>query len=327
MNDLWLIGAGAMAEEYAKVLKAQGQSFSVIGRGEESAARFTAATGVSVRSGGLADALNQTAAPRTAIVPVGIADLADTTSQLIEAGVDRILVEKPGGIDKHAIKAVIEKAKPRGTDIRVAFNRRFFASVLHAEQIIAADGGATSIFFEFTEWANRIAVHPAPKAVKENWLLANSVHVVDLAFWLAGRPTELFSATRGALSWHPQAAVFVGAGSTESGALFSYHSNWASAGRWGLEVCTPQRRLFLRPMEALAVQVLDSVAIDPVMIDDRLDKEFKPGLYKLTEAFLGADTGRRLPSIKEQFENADTIYETISPATFDDAQTSRLQRF
>ena len=35
---------------------------------------------------------------------------------------------------------------------------------------------------------------------------------------------------------------FVGAGETEKGVLFSYISNWESAGRWGIELLTKKRR-------------------------------------------------------------------------------------
>ena len=42
---------------------------------------------------------------------------------------------------------------------------------------------------------------------------------------------------------------------------------------------TRQRRFIFRPLEKLQVQKLASVAIEELPLDDRLDKEFKPGLY------------------------------------------------
>ena len=55
------------------------------------------------------------------------------------------------------------------------------------------------------------------------------------------------------------------------------------------------------PHGRLQIQKIGSVAVDFVDIDDCLDKDFKPGLYKQTEAFLAEDchpanhctTGRR----------------------------------
>ena len=72
-------------------------------------------------------------------------------------------------------------------------------------------------------------------------------------------------------------------------ALFSYHANWTGPGRWGLEIVTNQHRLILRPMERLQMQTIGSVKTEYIEISDRVDKNFKPGLYKQVEAFLNDD--------------------------------------
>ena len=96
---LWLIGAGGMAQHYARVLQGLDFSFEVIGRGANSANKFEKATGKLVRTGGLAVALNDGNPPEKAIVAVGVEQLASTTTKLICAGVKRIMVEKPAGLD------------------------------------------------------------------------------------------------------------------------------------------------------------------------------------------------------------------------------------
>ena len=50
---IWIIGAGGIAIEYAKVLKALGKEFIVIGRGEDSGRKFKEATGIEPILGGL----------------------------------------------------------------------------------------------------------------------------------------------------------------------------------------------------------------------------------------------------------------------------------
>ena len=49
-----------------------------------------------MQTGGLAQALSADKAPDTAIVAVGVEQLAPTTKQLIQSGTRRILLEKPG---------------------------------------------------------------------------------------------------------------------------------------------------------------------------------------------------------------------------------------
>jgi predicted dehydrogenase len=206
--------------------------------------------------------------------------------QLIKFGVQNILVEKPAGLNLKQVGQLACMSKEKNANVFIAYNRRFYASVIKAQEIIEQDGGVTSFNFEFTEWAHIIETIQKAEGVKENWFLANSTHVVDLAFYLGGTPKELCAFTAGSLSWHPSASIYSGAGVSECGALFSYQANWESAGRWSVEVLTKNHRLILRPMEKLQIQKKGSVAVDFAECDYTLDGSFKPGLYLQTQSFL-----------------------------------------
>ncbi len=286
---VWLIGAGPIAVEYAKVLNALRVPSLVIGRGERSAAEFQAATGSKVVTGGVEAWLERSEPlPRAAIVAVGASQLAQVTSALIDWGTRSILVEKPVGLSEEEIHAVATAAEQHGAAVYVALNRRFYASVAKARQIIQADGGVTSFTFEFTEWSHAIEKLPHPPSILSHWFLGNSTHVIDTAFFLGGRPSKYACYSGGGLDWHPW-SIYAGAGVTETGALFSYHANWRSPGRWGIELLTPSRRLILRPLEQLQVQEMRSLAADPLSLEDRLDTDFKPGFFRQVEAFLSDD--------------------------------------
>lgn len=286
--SVWLIGAGTMAMDYAKVLNAQRIEFKVIGRSESSASKFEAATGTTVVRGGLDLALQRSGTPpQQAIVSVGVDGLSDTSIRLLRAGTRELLVEKPGALQTREMRMLFEEASKTGARVFIAYNRRFYASTLRAKQIIEEDGGMESCHFEFTEWGHEIEGLDKPQPVKERWFLANSTHVVDLAFFLAGKPDKLSTFTAGSVGWHPSAAVFCGAGVTDRRVLFSYQANWGAPGRWGVEVITGKHRLIFRPMESLQVMNKGSVKIEPLTLDDALDKSFKPGLYEQVQRFLG----------------------------------------
>jgi len=282
----WLIGAGAMAQDYARVLQGLDLPFEVIGRGADSADKFEKATGKQARIGGLADALRADKAPEKAIVAVGVEQLAPTTAELIRAGVKRIMVEKPSGLDLAEIESLNRIAEENGASVLLAYNRRFYGSVQQARQCIAEDGGVLSAQFEFTEWSHVIAPLVIGAGVKERWLLGNSTHVIDLAFHLIGRPVDWKCWHAGSIDWHPAAARFAGAGITEQNVMFSYLADWQAPGRWGLELLTAKRRLILRPMEQLQVTPLGTVKIEAIEPLDNLDQDYKPGLYRQTRAFL-----------------------------------------
>lgn len=307
MKQIWIIGAGTIAQEYAKILETLGRQYVVIGRGEEKAKAFEKALNHEVVVGGLEQFLvTKPQLPEAAIVATNLGSLAANCKMLMQCGVKKILSEKPGFLYPQECEEVASMAEATGTALFLAYNRRFFASTLEAERIIAKDGGIKSFNFEFTEWGHVIEKLDKPKADLENWFFANSTHVVDLAFFLGGTPTQWNANTSGELSWH-KPAVFAGSGMTDKNALFCYQANWAAPGRWGVELLTSKHRLYLRPMEQLQIQEIGSVAINPVEIDDSLDKQFKPGFYRETEAFLNGDW-KRLCSIQEQKNHVANIY-------------------
>lgn len=272
--SLWLVGAGAMAQAYARVLTRLGRPFAVIGRGEASAKAFEDAVGVPVLRE------RPKGRPDLAIVAVGVKDLAAVVRA---TGARRTLVEKPAGLTLRDLAGM--------RNAFVAYNRRFYASTLKARELIAADGGVLSFHFEFTELGRKVGASRHAPEVKKKWLAANSSHVLDLAFHLGGEPAAISAYKARGLDWHPSGSVYAGAGRTKKGALFSYHANWESAGRWGVEVMTARRRLVLRPLETLQVQEHGSFDLVPVPLDDALDRDFKPGLYRQVEAFLAGAKG------------------------------------
>ncbi|CAA6826958.1 MAG: Oxidoreductase [uncultured Sulfurovum sp.] len=292
MKKIWLIGAGPMAQDYIKVIEALKTNFIVIGRGEETAQECEKATGCKVVIGGLDEFLdNKPEVCSHAIVSVGVEKLYQTTKELLNYGVKNILVEKPAGLHREEFEDLVQATRENDANVFVAYNRRFYASVLHAKKIIKEDGGVTSFNFEFTEWGHVIAPLKKAEGVKEKWFLGNSTHVVDLAFFLGGNPKEICSFTNGNLEWHPTSSVFSGAGKSDKNALFSYHANWESAGRWSVEMLTKEHKLILRPMEKLQIQKRGAIAQDFVEeIDYALDDSYKPGLYLQTKNFLEENT-------------------------------------
>ncbi|MDA8226238.1 MAG: Gfo/Idh/MocA family oxidoreductase [Desulfitobacterium hafniense] len=307
-----LVGAGLMAIDYANVLVAQHVLFDVVGRGQGSAATFKEKTGVPVYTGGLEQYFKENGLVYpSAIVAVSVEQLAQTTILLLEKGFKRVLVEKPAGLNRDQIKEVARVAEKNNAEVYVAYNRRFYASTQKAQEIIDEDGGVLSFNFEFTEWSHVIEDLEKASGVKEQWFLANSTHVADLAFYLAGKPKELVAYTAGGLSWHPSASIYAGAGVSEQGALFSYQANWEAPGRWRVEVLTSKHRLVFCPMEQLHIQRIGTVSVEMVQLDDELDRKFKPGLYQQVQVFLG-DEKKGLLDIAGQYAMVKNCYETIN---------------
>ena len=310
LSTLWLIGAGVMAGRYVSVLRDLNQPFKVIGRSESSALSFKKVTGINVITGGLKAHLKKTTGPDTAIVSVGVEQLMDVTKELINSGTKRILLEKPGALNLKEIKALNLYANKKNTKIFVAYNRRFYHPILQIKELIKQDEKILSMNFEFTEWAHVIKPLQLGLGVKEHWLLANSSHVIDLAFHLCGKPKDWKCWNTGSIDWHPSSARFCGSGITDKGIMFSYLSDWQAPGRWSLELLTNQHRFILKPMEKLQVMKLGSVLIETIEPTNKIDKYFAPGLFLQTKSFIEKKDSL-FCTLSEQVENIK-IYSTIA---------------
>ena len=290
-----------MARAYLEVLTAMGITPTVVGRSAARADALARKTGTPVAGGGIATWLDGApGVPERAIVAVSVNSLAPVTMSLLAAGVHSILVEKPAALTLNELDQLTAEAERQGAGVYVAYNRRFLHSVRTARQLIADDGGVTSMTFEFTELAQRVGASSHPAEVKCAWLLANSSHVIDLAFHLGGEVEQIVALRAGELEWHPSGSRFAGVGRTTDGALFSYRADWESPGRWGVQIHTRNHMLRMQPLERLTLQKHGSFETRDVDLpSDDPDHSFKPGLYRQVEAFLQDAGASALPDLSE----------------------------
>ena len=129
-ESLWLIGCGKMAIEYAKVLENMGIPFQAIGRGIKSTQEFSKSVNVEAHAGGLKKILTKEKAPKNAIVATNIEELAIAAGQLTEAGCENILIEKPGALYQGDLINLHDIGKKKNANIYIAYNRRFYSSVI-----------------------------------------------------------------------------------------------------------------------------------------------------------------------------------------------------
>ena len=309
--DVVLVGAGPMAIDYAKVLKHLGVGFTVVGRSREGIANFQEQTGVIGVSGGISNWETKDTKINCGIIAVNCEALKKTAIELMNLGIRKILLEKPAGLTSKEIHAISEHASKTKTQIFVGYNRRFYSSVMKAQKLIEEDKGVSSFNFEFTEWCDQVPDHLKRSETGKNWFLANSSHVLDTAFYLGGEPEKFYSYTSGGNDWHSKATVFAGAGIAQSGALFSYQANWDAPGRWKIEILTRKHRYIFCPLEKLQILKHNATGAQFIEIDDFLDTEFKPGLYRQTEYFLREDAADFLLGIHAHYKRVITFYEKI----------------
>ena len=139
-SDVLLVGLGSMGRAYAAVLNALHVRSVAVGRSASGAESFTQSTGINAHSGGLAAWVDRAeAVPRCAIVCVSVEETPAVVYALLQLGIRRILVEKPGATTPREIEILSQNADAVAADIFVAYNRRFYASVAEAQRRAKAE--------------------------------------------------------------------------------------------------------------------------------------------------------------------------------------------
>ncbi|MGY4383087.1 putative dehydrogenase [Pedobacter sp. UYP24] len=307
-----LVGSGYMAKEYLQVLASLDFKVTVIGRGKEKITILNEEfPQFDFHSGGLENYFkDDNDGFDFAINAVNVEYLKETSLLLINKKIRNILVEKPGGLNQKEIDELTIQSDQKNVNLFIAYNRRFYSSINILQEKIKEDGGIKSVHFEFTEWTHTIDANMYAPSVLEKFIIANSTHVIDTFFYLAGTPKILNNMVGGnEISWHPAGSIFIGSGITDRNIFFTYNSNWNAPGRWGIEVLTSKRKYYLKPLERLAIQEKGSVEIKAFDADYSVDIDFKPGLRLMLESFFnGGDL--RLCTIKDH-QRSFQFYENI----------------
>lgn len=310
-----VVGSGYMAGEYAAVLKDLNVDFSIVGRSESSCNILKKKyPDINIYSGGIEN-FNNIEKYNFAIITTNVEFLLEHSILVMNRGIRNLLVEKPGGKNLSEVKQLFDIAQVNSSKIFIAYNRRFYASVEKFINLLESDSKILSFNFEFTEWPHTLELFSNQEAVKENLFYANSSHLIDLAFFLNGKPKQMSSISTDKLAWHKK-AIYAGIGMTDKNSVFSYQANWKGPGRWGLEMISENFRYYFRPLEELWIQKQKTVKLEKVEIDNYLDIKYKPGLFKQVNAFLFNQSDKRLIDIVEQYNNCKEIYEVILNGSF-----------
>jgi hypothetical protein len=94
----------------------------------------------------------------------------------------------------------------------------------------------------------------------------------------------------------------------DSGDVGLYQAVWNRPGPWSVTVSTKTKRLEMRPLEKLTWQPAGSRVAQEVEIDP-VDRDFKPGLFRMAEAAVAAVCGlpNELPTIECSLRSMDLV--------------------
>lgn len=296
------VGAGGMTREHVRAFRdvpgveVQGICSRTRARAEALAAEFA----VPVVAGSIDELRGRTEAQ---LVVISVPELsANAVAKACFVHDWAVLMEKPAGYDIADAEDIARAAERAGRRAWVALNRRHYAATQAALGRLADDHGPR--FVKVQDQQDQAAALAAgqPARVVENWMYANSIHVVDY-FRVLGRGQVV--AVEPVLPWNPKApGVVVAKVSFSSGDQGLYEGIWNGPGPWAVTVATPSQRLELRPLEQLGIQRRGERKLEPQAADPR-DSAFKAGFRLQAEKTVAAVRGKAsdLPTLREGIES------------------------
>lgn len=190
----------------------------------------------------------------------------------------KLLIEKPVGYNFEQSKSIAEAAKSLGRKAFVALNRRQYSSTKKVLEMLENDSTRRVINVYDQEDTISAAKLGHSDLVIENWMYANSIHLIDF-FKIFGRG-EIESVTPVVdFDKDIKKNNFVAKKiSFSSGDIGLYQCYWNMPAPWSVTLTTSKNRWEMKPLENVSVQHYPSRVVNPIQTN-KYDIEFKPGFY------------------------------------------------
>lgn len=270
-----IIGAGAMAREHIRAAKSlpEVEITGIYSRTRDKAEALAKEFSIAKVANNIVELEAD-----FVIITVSVAAVADVIRECGKKSW-KILAEKPVALNfKEALK--LEKdLGAKAKDISVAFNRRYYSSSQNA--LVELNKSDSRRIVEITDQQSyKLAAELGhPKEVVENWMYANSVHLIDMAnYFCRGEVKKVSNLTNNedfVLS-HIQ---------YNSGDEATYRCYLKQPAPWIVTITNENARYEMRPIEKLFVQRAGERVLNEIQ-QNNADQEYKPGFVKQMEDFL-----------------------------------------
>jgi predicted dehydrogenase len=300
------IGAGYMAEEHLKVFSAQPE-FEITGiysrsilKAEQLAEKYTVKF--------VADSIQnlfKNGKPELLVICVPELELWD-----VFLGASsypwKMLIEKPVGINMGEAQKFLSKSLENGLEVYVALNRRHYESTRIALEKLKSDSGNRFIHIIDQEDLLAAKLSGQPEKVLNNWMYANSIHVIDLFSIFCRGSADSVQTVYTKLN--ASSKVISSTIEFDSGDFGIYNGIWNAPGPWQATITTEKSRYELRPLEKISVQEFPSRSLKLIDISD-IDQRYKPGLFEQSNQaiLMLKNQAHTLPSLNDSIKSMSLI--------------------
>jgi predicted dehydrogenase len=298
-----VIGAGNIAKEYIKILK-KNNSFQIqciIGRSLKNVENLSKNNLVKNFHNDIKKIFKYKL--DVIIVAASILSTIKLAKQLKNfKGI--ILFEKPLGVNFQETKIIRKILKKNKNKCFIGLNRRFYKNIQFVKNfIIKKKDSSTRVVSVYDQENPYFSNHP--KKVKQNWMFANSIHLLDLLnFFTRGYIKKIETEKKNI----QKQKIIISKLHYSSGDIGLYTSIWNRPGPWAFTISSANYFFEFNPIERLKIRsMLNNRPVDLLFKEKR---SFKPGfedqLLAIKNFFFNKKIGDLL-NIEGYFKLAKTI--------------------
>jgi predicted dehydrogenase len=279
-------GAGRFAHQHLKAL-ASLDNVSLVGisnRGTSDIAPVAREYGVTATFTDYEQMLDTTK-PDAVFVVVSHFETVRVASGCLERGIP-CLVEKPAGFTSAETAGLARLAFDHRCLNMVGVNRRYFSILHNALTIVLQHGPLFGIVIEAPESIHRRRARPVhDPRLYDLWMVADTIHGIDLFRCLGGEVTEIQTLKQ---CWTERNGdSFTAILRLSRGCLGTFIAHYHSGGEWSATLYGDGLRVTIS-LDGLKGQVyFDTGKSFPLPVD-AADLNYKPGLYAQDRAFIHA---------------------------------------
>ena len=217
-----------------------------------------------------------------------------------------VMLEKPAGLNVPDAEEIYASATSNRRRVLVALNRQFLSSTQAALADLDQNQGPRFVKVQDQQDKTEAKALGFPQEVVDNWMYANSIHVIDY-FRLFGRGHV--KRVSPVICWNPETpGVVVSSIEFDSGDVGLYEGIWNGPGPWAVSISTAEKRWEMRPLEQASYQLSGERRSEQVAVHD-WDREFKPGFRLQAEMAVATALGRpsTSPTLEESLETMRLI--------------------
>ncbi len=273
MINIAIIGAGYIAEEHIKTMKAT-KKFNITGiysRTFVRAKKISNQYKIRKTYKSLKEIFSKQK-PDAIAVFVSAENMYKILAQVMKYKIP-IFLEKPAGLTYNETKRLKNLSIKYKTKNMVALNRRFYSIFRKGIDFLKKRGGIKSFLIEGHErfWKIKNTIN---NKVYKNWIYANGVHTLDLIRFFGGEIKDFKSFSNN----HKEYKNFTISLKFQNNVTGTYISNWNSPDGWAVKLFGNDFTVVFKPLEKGFI-INKNFKIKEIM-PDKNDKKFKTGFYE-----------------------------------------------